>query len=242
MTHIHHNPPFRAEHLGSLLRPKELLQKRALVEKNELSQAECTKAEDEAVNKVVKVQVASGFGAVSDGEYRRAVFWGTFFEELEGMTEIRNPPMDLFRSYVPDIAGFIEKGHKPGQSCICTGKIRHKGKSTLIGQFEYLKTLIPEERWGEIRLTMIAPPWYHLRYKNGLAFPPEVYASDEEYLADISKAASEELDILYAAGVRSIQFDNPNFACESREPPAPPLTFRLLLREDVGWVGERQVK
>jgi len=170
------------------------------------------------------------------------VFWGTLFEELEGMTEIRNPSMDLFRPYVPDIAGFIEKGHKPGQSCICTGKIRHKGKSTLIGQFEYLKTLIPEERWGEIKLTMIAPPWYHLRYKNGLAFPPEVYASDEEYLADISKAVSEELDILYAAGVRNIQFDDPNFACESREPPAPPLTFRLLLREDVGWVGERQVK
>ncbi|KAH8787386.1 hypothetical protein F5882DRAFT_325923 [Hyaloscypha sp. PMI_1271] len=212
MTHIHRNPPFRAEHLGSLLRPKELLQKRALFEKNELSQAECTGAEDEAVDKVVKVQVASGFRAVSDGEYRRAVFWGTFFEELEGMTEIRNPSMDLFRPYVPDIAGFIEKGHKPGQSCICTGKIRHKGKSTLIRQFEYLKTLIPEERWGEIKLTMIAPPWYHLRYKNGLAFPPEVYASDEEYLADISKAVSEELDILYAAGVRNLQFDDPNFA------------------------------
>jgi methionine synthase II (cobalamin-independent) len=70
MTHIHRNPPFRAEHLGSLLKPKELLQKHALVEKNELSQEECTKAEDEAVNKFVKVQVASGFRAVSDGEYR----------------------------------------------------------------------------------------------------------------------------------------------------------------------------
>lgn len=148
--------------------------------------------------------------------YRRAVFWGTFFEELEGMTEIRNPSMDLFRPYVPDIAGFIEKGHKPGQSCICTGKIRRKGKSTLIDQFEYLKILIPKERWGEIKLTMIAPPWYHLRYKDGLAFPPEIYASDEEYLADISKAVSEELDILYAAGVRNIQFDDPNFACKSR--------------------------
>lgn len=159
------------------------------------------------------------------------------------MTEIRNPSMDLFRPYVPDIAGFIEKGHKPGQSCICTGKIRHKGKSTLIGQFGYLKTLIPEERWGEIKLTMIAPPWYHLRYKDGLAFPPEVYATDEEYLADISKAVSEELDILYAAGVRNVQFDDPNFACKSQKIfEAALLTFRLLFREDVSWVGGRQVK
>lgn len=101
------------------------------------------------------------------------------------MTEIRNPSMDIFRHYVPDIAGFIEKGHKPGQSCICTGKIRHKGQSTLIGQFEFVKTLIPEERWGEIKLTMIAPPWYHLRYKDGLAYPKDVYANDDEYFWDI---------------------------------------------------------
>ncbi|KAE8444767.1 hypothetical protein EG329_014227 [Mollisiaceae sp. DMI_Dod_QoI] len=212
MTKTHRNPPFRAEHLGSLLRPKELLTQRAAFEKNELSQEEITKVENESIDAVVKVQLDAGFRAITDGEYRRAVFWGTFFEELEGMTEIRNPSMDIFRPYVPDIAGFIEKGHKPGQSCLCTGKIRHKGKSTLVGQFEYLKTLIPEERWGDIKLTMIAPPWYHLRYKDGLAFPKDVYASDAEYFADIAKAVRDELDILYAAGVRNIQFDDPNFA------------------------------
>lgn len=128
------------------------------------------------------------------------------------MSEIRNPSMDLFRPYVPDIAGFIEKGHKPGQSCLCTGKIKHKGQSTLIGQFEYLKTLVPKERWGNIKITMIAPPWYHLRYKDGLAFPKEVYSSDAEYFADIAKAVQVELDILYEAGARNIQFDDPNFA------------------------------
>ncbi|KAH6678186.1 hypothetical protein B0J14DRAFT_316720 [Halenospora varia] len=212
MAQNQRNPPFRAEHLGSLLRPKEFLEKRSAFEKNELSQADLTKAEDEPITKVVKVQTDAGFRAVTDGEYRRAVFWGTFFEELEGMTEVRNPSMDLFRPYVPDIAGFIEKGHKPGQSCLCTGKIKHKGKSTLVDQFEFLKTLIPEERWGDIKLTMIAPPWYHLRYKDGLAFPKDVYATDAEYFADIAQAVRDELDILYAAGVRNVQFDDPNFA------------------------------
>ena len=67
---IHRNPPFRAEHLGSLLRPRELLTKRAAFEKKELSQEEITKAEDEAVTKVVGVQTEIGFRAVSDGEYR----------------------------------------------------------------------------------------------------------------------------------------------------------------------------
>ncbi|CAD6443177.1 92261658-2041-4dfa-929b-3fb723fe9b48 [Sclerotinia trifoliorum] len=212
MTTIHRNPPFRAEHLGSLLRPAELLARRNAFEKNDLSQEELTRMENESINKVVELQKECGFIAISDGEYRRAVFWGTFFEELEGMTEIRNPFMDIFRPYVPDIAGFIEKGDKPGQSCLCTGKIKHTGKSTLVGQFEYLKLLVPQERWGSIKLTMIAPPWYHLRYKDGKAFPKEVYPSDEEYFSDISKAVSAELDILYEAGLRNVQFDDPNFA------------------------------
>ena len=62
--------PFRAEHLGSLLRPKELLQQRALFEKGELGQSELTEVENDSVNKIVKVQLDSGFRAVSDGEYR----------------------------------------------------------------------------------------------------------------------------------------------------------------------------
>ncbi|KAA8566167.1 hypothetical protein EYC84_008769 [Monilinia fructicola] len=212
MANAHRNPPFRAEQLGSLLRPAELLAKHSAFEKNELSREELTRIENEFITKIVELQKECGFRAVSDGEYRRAVFWGTFFEELEGMTEIRNPPMDIFRPYVPDIAGFIEKGDKPGQSCLCTGKIKHTGKSTLIGQFEYLKTLVPEDRWGDIKLTMIAPSWYHLRYKDGIAFPKEIYATDEEYFSDISKAISAELDILYEAGLRNVQFDDPNFA------------------------------
>jgi methionine synthase II (cobalamin-independent) len=66
------NPPFRAEHLGSLLRPKEFLAKRAAFEKNELNQADLTAAEDESITKVVKVQTDIGFRAVTDGEYRFA--------------------------------------------------------------------------------------------------------------------------------------------------------------------------
>jgi methionine synthase II (cobalamin-independent) len=64
------NPPFRAEHLGPLLRPKEFLAKRAAFENNQLSQADLTAAEDESITKVVKVQTDIGFRAVTDGEYR----------------------------------------------------------------------------------------------------------------------------------------------------------------------------
>jgi methionine synthase II (cobalamin-independent) len=69
-TPLQRNPPFRAEHLGSLLRPKEFLQQRAAFESKNLSQAELTAAEDEAIAKVVKLQTDLGFRAISDGEYR----------------------------------------------------------------------------------------------------------------------------------------------------------------------------
>lgn len=210
----HRNPPFRAEHLGSLLRPKLFLSKRAAFESGKLSASDLTAAKDEAIKEIVQVQLSAGLHAITDGEYRRAVFWGSFFQELEGMTEVMNPDVEIFRPYVPDIAGFLEKGHKPGQSCVCTGKIRHSGKSTLVPAFEFLKTLVPKERWGEIKVTLIAPPWYHLRYKGGKAFPKDVYSSDEEYFAVIAQAYRAELDLLYAAGVRNIQFDDPNFACK----------------------------
>lgn len=174
-----------------------------------------------------------------------------FFESLEGMTDVPMPSMDIFRPYVPDVAGFIEKGDRPGQSCMCTGKIRHKGKSTLVDAYNYLKTLVPENQWGEIKVTMISPSWYHLRYKTGQAFPTDVYPNDEAYFEDIAKAFQTELDILYDAGVRNIQIDDPLFACKYTPPtearqghlPAPisatcsicqqALTnSRLLLREN----------
>ena len=70
MANVHRNPPFRAEHLGSLLRPRELLQKRAAFEAKQISRDDLTPVENEAVNKVVKVQLDAGFRAISDGEYR----------------------------------------------------------------------------------------------------------------------------------------------------------------------------
>ncbi|KAK8846531.1 hypothetical protein IAR55_005617 [Kwoniella newhampshirensis] len=206
------DPPFRAEHLGSLLRPSELLKTRAASDADTASAAELKAAEDQAVKVAVDMQKSLGYRGISDGEYRRGVFWGSFFQELEGMTEVQNPPLDLFRTYVPDIAGFLEKGDRPGQSCLCTGHIKHTGKSTLIDEYEYTKSLVDAGRSGEVKLTMISPVWYHLRYQEGKAYPTDIYANDEEYFAAIADAYRTELDILYEAGVRNIQIDDPNFA------------------------------
>jgi hypothetical protein len=64
------NPPFRAEHLGSLLRPEELLKARMAFEKKELSPEELKTVEDKAIEEVVKLQKEVGLKGISDGEYR----------------------------------------------------------------------------------------------------------------------------------------------------------------------------
>lgn len=103
-------PPFRAEHLGSLLRPKELVEKRIkLDEKKALEIAqdkELHELEDKSIDEIVKLQLDLGYHAINDGEYRRHQFWGTFFPNLEGFEEIQNPSWDIFRMYVPDTAAF----------------------------------------------------------------------------------------------------------------------------------------
>ena len=57
---------------------------------------------------------------------------------------------------------------------------------------------------------------YHLRYKEGKAYPKDVYKNDEEYFADIAEAYRTELKILYDAGLRNAQVDDPNLACERK--------------------------
>jgi len=184
------------------------------------------------------MQKECGFHAPTDGEYRRHMFWGEFFPNLNGMEEIEGPDVAIFREYAPDIAAFMEKGHKPGETIICTSKISHTGKSSYIPELEYMKSLVPKEEWKNIKLTLAAPNWYHFRYKEGKAYPSDVYSSDQEYFADIAKAYREELDILYKAGLRNVQVDDPNICCECqtsatmRYEATGLIDFRFLRRED----------
>lgn len=105
-----------------------------------------------------------------------------------------------------------EAGHKPGESIVCTGKIKHAG-SSYIKDWEFLKGLVPADRVKELKITLAAPEWYHLRYKKGRAYPKDVYANDAEYFADIAEAYKTELQILYDAGCRNVTIDDPNLAC-----------------------------
>ena len=70
-SELHRYPPFRAEHLGSLLRPQNLLKSRADVDNGKIGPKDLASAEDTAVKDIVEEQIKLGFHPISDGEYRR---------------------------------------------------------------------------------------------------------------------------------------------------------------------------
>ncbi|KAF1999594.1 5-methyltetrahydropteroyltriglutamate-homocysteine methyltransferase [Amniculicola lignicola CBS 123094] len=211
------SPPFRAEHCGSLLRPQELVQKRYDVAAGKATQAELEPLEDKSIEEVVKLQKDCGLSVVSSGEYARHMFWGTFFETLNGMKELqlgvlKGYDASIFRPYAPDVKSFMEAKEVPNAVTVCTGKISHPGVSSYQREVDIMKKLVPEKDWGNIKITMISPSWYHFRYKAGRSFPKEVYANDEEYFEDVAAAYQTELGILHGLGIRNIQIDDPNLA------------------------------
>lgn len=107
-SHISCNKPFRAEHVGSFLRPDDLLHVRHAWNDKKATGIELKTAEDNAVNQIVKLQQDLGFHGINDGEYRRHMFWGTFWSNLDGMKEVVGPDPGIFRPYIPDVAAFLE--------------------------------------------------------------------------------------------------------------------------------------
>ncbi|KAI5793065.1 UROD/MetE-like protein [Geopyxis carbonaria] len=204
------NPPFKAEHLGSLLRPDYLLKARAQFDKKEITADELRELEDKAITDAVQMQKDVGLSGLTDGEYRRHMFYDGFFDYLEGFTYVEEPAREIFKMYVPDIAAFLAENTKPAATTLCTGKIKHV-KSGYLPQFEAMKKYAKPEEVKNIKMTLAAPEWFHLRHGEH-AYDKSVYANDEEHFNDIAAAYRVELKILYDAGCRNIQIDDPLLA------------------------------
>ncbi len=211
--------PFRAEHMGSLLRPENLLEIREEIRSKGISAEEAglPAVEKAAVADVVKLQRDLGLKAVTSGEYNRTRFWGLMWDEFQGTTQLQDAEAAMFRLYHPDVVSLIEKDRKvmPGDSVIAGAKLTHSAEHSRsnLHELKLVQAAVPESEWGNIKLTMITPAWFHMRYKQGRAYTPEAYASDAEYFKDVAKLYQAELELLYKAGLRNVQFDDPGLAC-----------------------------
>ncbi len=66
----------------------------------------------------------------------------------------------IFRAYAQDVKSFMHAKTIPNQVTVATKKIRHTGKSSFLPEFEFLKTLLPESEWKNIKLTITSPSWF----------------------------------------------------------------------------------
>ncbi|MCH7478300.1 MAG: 5-methyltetrahydropteroyltriglutamate--homocysteine S-methyltransferase [SAR324 cluster bacterium] len=191
-------PPFKADHVGSLLRPPELLEARDKNKKGEFSAAQLREVEDAAILKAIALQEEAGLQGVTDGEFRRAYFHIDFLEQLQGVTVKGGMPV-RFRSADAEV-----EFSPPRLEVV--GKLKHvHGIQT--ADFDYLKSKTKRTP----KVTIPSPTMLHFR-GGRKAVDERAYPSMGEFFADLAKAYQEEIRLLGEHGCRYLQLDDTNFA------------------------------
>ncbi len=198
-------PPFRADHVGSLLRPPELLAARERHARGELDAAGLRAAEDEAIRAAVAMQEAAGLESITDGEYRRAVYHLDFLTRLEGIEARRVAWTGTEGMKFKDGAA-RPTADQPPSMMVVTGKVRH-ARPVFVEHFRFLK----ETTRATPKICLATPGHLHLR-GGRTSIPREIYPDLDEFWRDIGAAIRAEIDALYAAGCRYVQLDETCFA------------------------------
>ena len=194
------NPPFRADHVGSFLRPKYLLDAREqFFVKKEISAAQLRAVEDKAITEIVKFQQDVGLQSITDGEFRRTYFHIDFLEQLGGVkTDI---PVTIMK---PD---GTEELAPPVMRVI--GKVEHV-KNIQRADFEYLKSQVGAGLTPKV--TIPSPTMLHFRGGRAGISKDHYPELDPFFYDDVAKAYGDELKSLYEAGCRYVQMDDTNMA------------------------------
>jgi 5-methyltetrahydropteroyltriglutamate--homocysteine methyltransferase len=199
-------PPFRADHVGSFLRPKKLLDARAAYQGGEIHQDDLRAVEDEAIADVVKYQEGLGLKAITDGEFRRKFFHTDFLLQLDGIEEHGGMEVAFHNAAGKDV-------HFAPPKMVVTGKIKH-AKPIQRRDYEYLASVTKETA----KVTIPSPTMLHFRAgREGIS--ETAYPDMKDFFADVGAAYQEEVADLAAAGCRYLQLDDTNLAylCDDQQ-------------------------
>jgi methionine synthase II (cobalamin-independent) len=181
-----------ADHVGSLLRPQALLEKRAQLEQGNCTTDDLKQAEDEAVAQFVQLQKELGLATWTDGEAKKASFFDGVFEKLEGMEFMPQRPINEFKRYMPHIAMLYAMGAPSDATFYCNGKIK-RTKPFYVDEFKALKAVVAPEEVKNIKINFAAPTWWHHRHGSLLSYDLNVYKTDDEFFSDLGAAYREEI-------------------------------------------------
>jgi hypothetical protein len=181
-------PPFRADHVGSFLRPKRLLDARERRAKGEITAEQLRAVEDDAITEIVRFQEDVGLKSVTDGEFRRTYFHIDFLEQLGGVktdipVTIKKP--DGSEELAPPVMRVIDK-------------VRHV-KDIQRADFEYLKSQVSAGHTPKVSI----PSPTMLHFRGGRAgISREHYPDLEPFWQDVADAYGAELRSLADAGLQ----------------------------------------
>ena len=219
-------PPFRADQVGSLLRPQKLLAARAARERGEISAAELRRIEDDEIRAIVARQEEIGLKVVTDGEFRRSN-WNRDF-----LLRFSNVALTKGRISFRDAHGHAERS--PTAMAV-TGKLGHP-QGIFVEDFKFLKSVtraVP-------KVTIPSPSLLHFRGGRE-AIDRQAYPDMDGFFADAARVYREEIADLAVAGCRYLQVDDTNLAylCDPRlceevramgeDPAALPMTYAKLI-------------
>ncbi len=196
-------PPFRADHVGSLLRPAALKDARTRQARGEISRDELRDVEDTAIEAVIDKQAAVGLRSATDGEFRRAMWHFDFLERLDGVESFPTDHGIRFQGGMETEA----KGLR------VTGKV---GFSThpMLDHFRFLA----KHTGVTPKMTIPSPSVLHFR-GGRKAVSPDVYPDMEEFYSDLGLAYAGAVKAFADAGCRYLQLDETNLAylCDSEQ-------------------------
>ena len=197
-THL--NPPFRADHVGSFLRPKYLLDARAQKAAGQITAEQLRLVEDKAITEIVKFQEDVGLQSITDGEFRRTYFHIDFLEQIGGVktdipVTIQKP--DGTQELAPPVMRVVDK-------------VKHV-KDIQRADFEYLKSQITA-KGAVAKVTIPSPTMLHFRGGRAGISKQHYPELDPEFYDDVARAYGDELQSLAQAGCTYVQMDDTNLA------------------------------
>jgi methionine synthase II (cobalamin-independent) len=186
--------PFRADHVGSLLRPPELLEARRKHKAGELSHEALRAVQDKCIEEIVRRQQSMGLQVVTDGEFRRDWWHIDFLDAFDGVDAVAGDAMVKFQ------------GTEQPLTLRVSGKIR-RSKPVFVEDFAFVKSLAR----ATPKITIPAPAMLYHRTGRP-AISEEAYPDLEDMWADAAQAYREEIADLGKAGCTYLQIDDVSFA------------------------------
>ncbi len=191
--------PAHHDHVGSFLRPKNLLEAREQKASGVISPAQLRRVEDEAITEIVKFQEDMGLKSITDGEFRRTYFHIDFLEQIGGVktdipVTIQRP--DGTQELAPPVMRVIDK-------------VRHV-KDIQLADFQYLKSQVASGNTPKV--TIPSPTMLHFRGGRAGISQQHYPELDPDFYQDVANAYGDELRSLAAAGCTYVQMDDTNLA------------------------------